>query len=150
MNKKKIKLRKLMSLYVFIILLTVILVGPPHLFPLPFLMPLRFPHYLEMMGPFLGVSWPTTFEIYHYTIYILAIIGSLNAFGIIFYPRLRKTATFSSFVGIFLFSLMILFFSFKFISVNAPTAVIYGLYSVILLVADWLTFKDLTTKQKAA
>lgn len=143
MNEKKIKLGKLIPSYIFIIVLTAILVLPPHLFPQPLFMPFRFPHYLEMMKPFLGISWPMSFEIYHYALYILTIIGSLNVLGIIFYPRLKKITIPSSFAGIFLFSLMILFFFFKFITVNAPTAIIYGLYSVTLLIVDLLTLKVL-------
>ncbi len=150
MDKQKIKLRKLMPLYIFIISLTIILVGPPHLFPPPSFMPFRFPHYLEMMRPFLGVSWPATFEIYHYVIYSFIIIVSLNVLGIIFYPKVRKIAIMSSLVGLFLTSSMVLFFFFVFLSVNPPTAMIYGIYSVVLLIVDILTFKALIMPRTAA
>lgn len=106
-------------------------------------MPLRFPHYLEMMKPFLGVSWPTTFKIYHYVIYSLIILGSLNALGIILYPKLKKIAILSSKIGVFLISCIILFLFFPFMRVNPPTAIIYGCYSIILLIADILTFRIL-------
>lgn len=102
------------------------------------------------MEPFFGLTWPVTFEIYHYVLYVLSAIVSLNALGIIFYPKLKSIATFSSMIGIFLFTLMVLFFFFKFINVNASTAIIFGLYSVVLLILDWLTFKALVMKQKAA
>lgn len=148
-SRKQKHLERLKFLYFFIFIVSVILVVPAHLFPHPFFMALRFPHYLEMMGPFLGVSWPMSFEIYHYGLYALALIGSLNILGIIFL-KLRKTALFSSLIGIFLISLMILFFFFMFISVNAPTAVIYGLYSIVLLIVDWLTFKALIIEEKEA
>lgn len=147
---KRKKLESLKILYLFIFILTFILVTPTHLFPQPYFMPLRFPHYLEMMGPFLGISWPMSFKIYHYGIYSLIAIGCLNFLGIISYSKFRKTAIFSSFVGIFFFSLMALFFFFQFIKVNPSTAVIYGLYSVILLITDWLTFKALTKEKKEA
>ena len=106
----------------------------------------RFPHYLEMMKPFLGISWPLSFEIYHYGLYALAVIGSLNVLGI-FFPKFAKLAFFSSLIGLFLISLMILFFFFIFISVNAPTAVIYGLYLVLLLIVDLLTFNAIRRKE---
>ena len=149
MGEKKIKLRRIIPLYVLIIFLTIILVGPPHLFPQPYFMPLRFPHYLEMMPTFLEVDWPMTFEIYHYVIYSLIIIGSLNALGIIFYPKLRKITIVSSLIGLFLTSSMVLFLFFQFIKVNAPTATIYGLYSVALLIVDLLTFKIFTERKEA-
>jgi len=142
-------LKKLIPLYVFVVILTAILIAPTHIFPQPYLMPFRFPHYLEMMGPFLGTSWPMTFEIYHYALYTLVIIGSLNVLGILFYPRLKQIALASSLIGLFLISLMVLFFFFIFMNVNAPTAIIYGLYSVVLLVLDILTFKAFIAGKEA-
>lgn len=140
---KSKKLENLKLLYLLIFILGTVLILPTHLFPQPLFMPLRFPHYLEMMGPFLGVSWPMTFEIYHYALYALALIGSLNVFGIIFYPKFKQIALVSSVIGLFLFPVIILFLFLKFISVNAPTAVIYGFYFVALLIVDILTFKTL-------
>ncbi len=113
-------------------------------------MPFRFPHYLEMMKPFLGISWPMTFEIYHLILVILAIIGSINILGIVFYPKWRIFAQISSFFGIFLLILMVLFFFIQFASVNFSTAIIYGFYSVVLLIVDWLTFKALIIEEKEA
>lgn len=144
MDEKKIKLKRLVPFYIFIIFLTTILVTPPHIFPQPSLMQFRFPHYLEMMPTFLGASWPMTFEIYHYVLYSLAVIGTINVLGIIFYSKLRRVALTSSLIGLFLIPLMILFFFFVFINVNVSTAVIYGLYSIALLIVDWLTFKAFT------
>lgn len=143
-------MKQLKILYIFVLALTFILVVPPHLFPQPLFMPLRFPHYLEMMKPFLGVSWPMSFKLYHYALYSLAIIGSLNVLGIIFYPKLNRIAFVSSLSGIFLIFPMILFFFFVFLNINAPTAFIYGLYSVILLVVNLLTFKALTRQKEAS
>lgn len=148
-NDKKIKLRELIPLYIFIYALTAILVAPAHIFPQPFFMPLRFPHYLEMMPAFLGTSWPMTFEIYHWVLLIIGVIGTINALGLAF-SNMKSIAKLSSFIGLFLFSSMILFFFFIFINVNLSTALIFGLYSVVLLIADWLTFKTLTKEQKEA
>lgn len=147
---KSKKLESLKLLYLFIFIVSAVLVVSAHLFPQPYFMPFRFPHYLEKMGPFLGVSWPTSFEIYHYVIYALVIIGSLNALGIIFYPKFKQITLVSSLIGLFLFSLMVLFFFFQFIKVNPSTAIIFGLYSVVLLVVDFLTFKAITKEQKEA
>lgn len=149
-HKKQKRLEQLKFLYLFIFIVSTILVVPAHLFPPPYFMPLRFPHYLEMMGSFFGVSWPMSFEIYHYALYALVIIASLNALGILLYPKLRYAALFSSLFGIFLIPPMTLFFFFVFIKVNALTAIIYGKYCVILLIADILTFKTLLRKQKEA
>lgn len=149
-SKKQKSLNRIKLLYLFIFALTIILVVPAHLFPQPYFMPLRFPHYLEMMPDFLGISWPMTFEIYHYTLYALIIIGSFNILGILFYPKLRYAALFSSLIGIFLISLMILFFFFPFMKVNSPTSIIYGLYFVVLLIANWLTFKAFIIRRREA
>lgn len=143
MKKKNKKLEQLKLLYLFALGLGTLIIVPTHISPPPTFMYARFPYYLEMMGPFLGISWPLSFEIYHYVLYTLIIIVSLNVFGIIFYPKLRSIAIFSSLIGIFLIFPMVLFFFFVFLSVNAPTAVIYGLYSVVLLIVNWLTFKAL-------
>jgi hypothetical protein len=107
----------------------------------------RFPHYLEMMGPFLGMRWPGTFEIYHRVLYLLAAIISLNGLGLVFFPKFKKLTIFSSILGIIMFSLMVLFFFLKFVSVNTPDAVVIGLYSLILLIMEIMISAALT-KQK--
>src|SRR3990167_8295821 len=109
MDEKKIKFEKLLLSYLFIFVITIVLVAPAHLFPIPYFMPFRFPHYLEMMKPFLGVSWPMTFEIYHYVLYALVVIGSFNILGVLLYPKLKQIATTSSLIGLFLIIPMILF-----------------------------------------
>ena len=144
---KNKKLERLKFLYLFIFVLGGILVVPTHIFPPPFFMPFRFPHYLEMMKPFLGVSWPLSFEIYHYALYALALVASLNVLGIIFYPKFRKVAIFSSLIGILLILSIVLFFFFPFMKINPSTSIIYGLYFVVLLIADLLTFKTLRQKE---
>ena len=145
MKEKNKALEQLKLFYLLVFILGAIIIIPTHIFSIPTFMYARFPHYLEMMGPFLGVSWPTTFEIYHYVIYSLAIIGSLNVLGIIF-PKFKQIAITSSSIGIALISLMVLFFFFKFTSVNLSTAIVYGFYSVILLIVDIQTFKTLRGK----
>jgi len=142
-------LKKLIPLYIFVVILTTILIAPSHVFPQPYFTPFRFPHYLEMMPAFLGFSWPMTFEIYHYALYALAIIGSFNVLGI-FYPRFKQIAFASSLIGLFLIIPMVLFFFFVFINVNVSTAIIYGLYFVVLLIVDWLTFKGLIKQRTTA
>lgn len=145
MNDKKLKFKKLLLSYLFAVILTIVLVGPAHLFPQPHFMPLRFPHYLEMMPAFLGFSWPTTFKIYHYCLYSLATIGILNILGLL-YPKLKQLAILSSSTGLILFSLMALFFFLVFIKINLLTAIIYGVYSLELLKVDFSTFKALRSK----
>lgn len=147
---KNRKLEQLKIFYLFIFVLGAVIIAPTHLFPPPNFMYARFPHYLKIMEPFFGLIWPVTFEIYHYILYALGIVISLNALGIVFYSRFKNVAIFSSTIGIFLFTLMVLFFLLKFINVNASTAIIFGLYSVVLLILDWLTLKALVMKQKAA
>ncbi len=142
-------MKRLKILYLLIFVLGGIIIIPTHIFQPPTFIYARFPHYLEMMKPFLGISWPLSFEIYHYVLYALAVIVSLNVLGIIS-PKFKKIAILSSLIGIFLISLMILFFFFVFLNVNAPTAITYGLYSVVLLIVDLLTFKTLITQQTKA
>lgn len=137
--------RRLKLLYLIVFVVGAIIIAPTHIFPIPTFMYARFPHYLEMMKPYFGVSWPTTFEIYHYVLYALGIIVSLNVLGIIF-TKFNKIALFSSLIGIFLISSMVLFFFFVFAHVNFQTSLIYGPYLVILLIIDFLTFKALRNK----
>lgn len=150
MKQKNKRLEQLKFFYLFVFILGTLIIAPTHIFPPPTFMYARFPHYLEMMRPFLGLSWPATFEIYHYALYMLAIIASLNVLGIIFYPKLKKITIASSLAGIFLFSSMILFFFLKFINVNTSTAIAYGLYSVVLLIVNILTFNTFMLGQKEA
>lgn len=147
MKQNTLRQLKLLKLYyVFILILTIILVLPTHVSPIPSFMPLRFPHYLEMMEPFLGISWPATFEIYHLVILILAIIGSINILGIVFYPNWRLMTRISSLVGFFVTLVMVLFFLFFFMGLNPPTALIYGFYSITLLTVNILTFNAVTRR----
>lgn len=149
MKKKNKIFEKIKILYILVFALGTIIIAPTHIFPSPTFMYARFPHYLELMEPFFGFSWPATFEIYHYILYVLAIIVTVNASGVLFYPRFKNVTIFSLIIGAFLFSLIILFFFFRFININAPTAIAYGFYSVSLLTVDLLTLKAFV-KQKAA
>lgn len=148
-NKKQKMLNKLKIFYLAIFILGTVIVAPTHLFPPPNFMYARFPHYLEMMPRFLGISWPATFGIYHLVLLLVGVIGLINVLGLVF-SNMQPLAKLSSLAGIFLFSLIVLFFLVKFASVNLPTAIIYGIYSVILLIADLLTFKALVTRQTKA
>lgn len=143
--KKKI-FKRLETLYLLIIALGVLIIAPTHLFPQPNFMYARFPHYLKKMGPFFGLKWPATFEIYHYILYVFIATVSINVFGIVFYPKIKKLTVFSSIIGMFLFFLTTVFFFFKLITINFLTAIIYGLYSLILFIANILTFKVLSKK----
>lgn len=140
------QLQLLKLYYLFILILTAILVVPTHIFSPPLFMPFRFPHYLEMMKPFLDISWPLSFEIYHLILLILAIIGAVNVLGIVFYPKWKVLARISSFAGLFLTLSMFLFFLFPFMRTNPPTAIIYGIYSLLLFIVNLLTFITLTKK----
>ena len=144
---KNKKLERLKPFYLLVFSLGALIIAPTHISPQPYFMYARFPHYLETMPAFLGISWPVTFEIYHYVLYALIIIVSFNALGIIFYSKFKRAAIISSAIGLFLISLMTLFFFFIFIRVNFPNAIIYGSYSVVLLIVDWFTFKALTIRR---
>lgn len=143
MKQKRNKIKQLEVFYLLIIALGILIIAPTHIFPQPTFMYARFPHYLELMGPFLGLAWPKTFEIYHNILYILATIISLNGLGLVSYPLFKKLTIFSSIIGMFVFSLMILFFFLVFITVNTSTAVTFGLYSLILLALELLIFRTL-------
>src|SRR3989344_8335504 len=130
MDYKNAKLNKLLPLYVLIFLLAIILASPPHLFSPPLFMPLRFPYYLEEMGPFLGATWPLTFRIYHLSLIVIGLIFSINLLAITF-PKWRMAGVFSSFFGIFLTVPVIIFFFAQFTKINLTTAIIYGLTFVL-------------------
>ena len=145
MDRQRVKLEKLLPLYIFTVFLTIILVGPPHLFPPPSFMPFRFPHYLETMNPFLGIAWPLTFKIYHLILLSIAIVYSLNLLAITI-PKWRKIGKFSSFLGTFLIIPVIVFLFAQFTKVNLSTAIIYGSISILFLIINILTFNLLAKK----
>jgi hypothetical protein len=141
MNKNNKALEHLKIFYVAVFALSALLIAPTHIFPKPYFMYARFPTYLMTMKPFFGINWPQTFELYHIVLYILCLVGALNAFGVLIYPKLKKLTAFSATIGIILTSLMILFFFLKFIGVNILNAVILGIYSIILLILNISTLK---------
>jgi hypothetical protein len=141
MMKKNKKIEQLKLFYVIAFVLGAIIIAPTHIFSPPSFMYARFPTYLKTMGPFLGISWPTSFELYHNVLYVLGIIISLNAIGILIYPKFKIITKISSLISIFLFSLIVLFFFVKFINVNAITAIVFGTYSSTWLILSSLTFK---------
>ncbi len=147
MKQKLVQLKLLKLYYLFILILTIILVVPPHLFSPPLFMPLRFPHYLESMTPIVGISWPFSFEIYHWILVALTITVSINVLGVTF-SKARSIAKVSSFLGLFLIIAILLFLLFYFMKVSASTAIIYCIYFIFLLIADLLTFFVLTKKTK--
>lgn len=140
MEKNKLP-EQLKFFYVLLLSLGTFIIAPTHIFPPPAFMYARFPTYLKTMGPFFGLHWPVTFEIYHYVLYILGIVIALNGIGILILPRFRKITNIVSIIGVILFSLIIIFFFFIFTKVNTLTAVIFGLYSAILLLMEILIFK---------
>ncbi|MDP2637878.1 MAG: hypothetical protein Q8P26_02360 [Candidatus Levybacteria bacterium] len=150
MKQKRKRMEQIKLFYLFIFIIGALIIVPTHIFQPPTFMYARFPHYLEMMGPFFGVNWPLTFEIYHYVLYLLAIVGSINVAGILFYPKFKKTAIASSLTGVILTAIMSLFLFFPFMKVDIPTSVTYGSYSVILWAVNLLTFRTLTAEQKEA
>ena len=147
MNKKNKIIERLKVIYLLVLALGAAIIAPTHIFPQPYFMYARFPHYLEKMGPFLGITWPESFELYHRILYLLGIIISLNGIWILAFPRLKKVTVFSSLAGMLVFLFMILFFFFKFINVNVPDAVVLGIYSIILLITEVLIFKAVRQKE---
>ena len=147
MNKKNRIIERLKVIYLLVLALGAAIIAPTHIFPQPYFMYARFPHYLEKMGPFLGITWPESFELYHRILYLLGITISLNGIGILAFPKLKKVTVFSSLAGMLIFLLMILFFFFKFITVNAPNSIVLGIYSIILLIMEVLIFKAVRQKE---
>ncbi len=129
-------------------ILAVILIAPTHIFSPPLFMPFRFPYHLEMMSPFMGISWPTTFKIYHLGLISITSIGSINILGILFYPKFKTYALASSFIGSFLTLCIILFFFFPFMKINIQISLIYGTFSIVLFTANMLTFLALEEKRR--
>ncbi|MEK7517398.1 MAG: hypothetical protein AAB583_02520, partial [Patescibacteria group bacterium] len=84
-----------------------------------------------------------SFEIYHYILVLLSLIAAINVLGIVFYPKCILLAKISSLVGILLALGIFLFFLFPFMKTNPPTAITYGVYSLLLLIASLLTFINL-------
>ncbi len=109
---------------------------------------LKIPTYLKEVGPLIGISWPLSFDIYHGFLLVLAIIGSVNLYGInhIYKNQWRITAKFSSFIGLFVTWFMFVFFLYPLIlkytltSESSKTALAYCVLGFIFLITNALTF----------
>lgn len=141
-------MKRLRFLYLFIFVLTVVLVAPPHVLTAPHFMYLRFPTYLEQMPPFLGFPWPLTFKIYHLVAVVLAIIGAINILGIMPYPKFNKLARLSSLAGFILSLLIVLFFLFIFMKVNIQISLIYTFYFLMFSAVNLSTFIALGSEKR--
>lgn len=141
MKQKNKTIEKLKLYYALAFILGALTIAPTHIFPEPYFMYARFPHFLEQMSPIFGIGWPMTFEIYHYCLYVLGPIIALNALGILIYPKFKKLFSIISFFGTILLFLVVIFLFFKFTTVNLSTAIILGTYSIVLLFITYKTFK---------
>lgn len=128
-----------------------ILVAPPALAIL------RVPSNLRAIGEILNAPWTQNLKVYHFFLMVVAVLASLNLFGLsrIDSSIWRTTCKISSFFGLFVFWSIFMFFALPFILTGIkfdPTylriSFIYALISFCLLLVDVATFALATEYRK--
>jgi len=119
-----------------------------HTIPAPAFAVFRIPTQLREVGPVLGLTWPTSLEVYHAFLLLFFSVIILNGIGLyrLHINRWRSVCRISSFLGMFLIWSVFLFFIFSltlngsFNTRNLQTFLIYSLFAFVFLIVDLLTF----------
>lgn len=119
-----------------------------HTVPAPALALFRVPTNLREVGPSLGLSWPTSLEVYHIFLILFFAVIILNGIGLnrLNIPKWRSVCKISSFLGLFLTWSVLLFFMLPLLvnsninAVHLKTSFIYSLFAFVFLNVNLLTF----------
>lgn len=148
----------LLAIYIFIFIFTVGLIVATHTMPSPALAVFRIPQNLREVGPYLGLSWPTSLRIYHVFLFFFFTVVLLNAIGLykINNPKWQSVCRISSFFGLLLTWSVSLFFILpltldsNFQATNLKTSFIYSLIAFALFIVNLLTFVVVQKEWKKA
>lgn len=135
-------------IYLGIFIFAIMLIAVMHTVPPPALAVFRIPTNLRESGEIIGLSWPTSLEIYHIFLLLFFILIILNGIGLhrLHIKKWRSICRISSFLGIFLIWSVFLFFIFPFILngsfnvKNLQASLIYSLFAFVFLIVDIFTF----------
>jgi len=138
----------LQGVYIIIFVLSITMIGVMHTIPAPAFAVFRIPTNLRESGQIIGITWPTSLEVYHVFLLLFFAVIILNGIGLyrLQIQKWRSVCRISSFLGIFLIWLVFLFFIFPFIlngnfnAKNLQTSLIYSLFAFVFLIVDILTF----------
>ena len=138
----------LQALYVFIFIFAIGLIITLHVVPAPALALFRVPTNLREVGPFLGLSWPTSLEVYHVFLILFFTVIILNGIGLhrLKIPKWRSICKISSFLGLFLMWSVIMFFTFPLLinadlsAIHLKTSLIYTFFAFTFFVINLFTY----------
>lgn len=119
-----------------------------HVVPAPALALFRVPTNLREVGPFIGLSWPTSLDVYHIFLMLFFTVIILNGIGLyrLNIDKWRSVCKISSFLGLFLMWSVIMFFLFPLLvtaDINAlhlKTSLVYSLFAFVFFIVSLLTF----------
>lgn len=140
--------RILQALYVFIFIFSIGLIYAMHVVPPPALALFRVPTNLREVGPSIGLSWPTSLEVYHIFLILFFVVVILNGIGLhrLKVARWRSICKISSFLGLFLMWSVIMFFLYPLLVtanisvVHLKTSLIYSIFAFMFFNVSLLTF----------
>jgi hypothetical protein len=138
----------LQTLYGFIFIFAIGLIVAMHVVPPPALALFRVPTNLREVGPSLGLSWPTSLEVYHIFLILFFTVIILNGIGLhhLSIPKWRSVCKISSFLGLFLMWSVIMFFLYPLLvtaninTVHLKTSLIYSIFAFVFFIVSLLTF----------
>lgn len=138
----------LQGIYVFIFIFAIGLIIALHVIPAPALALFRVPTNLREIGPYLGLTWPTSLEVYHIFLILFFIVIILNGIGLhrLKIARWRSICKISSFLGLFLVWSVLMFFMFPLLvtadisAIHLKTSLIYTFFAFVFFIINLLTF----------
>jgi len=138
----------LQALYVFIFIFAIGLIYVMHSVPAPALALLRVPTNLREVGPSLGLTWPTSLEVYHVFLMLFFTVIILNGIGLhrLKIAKWRSICKISSFLGLFLMWSVLMFFMFPLLvtadlnAIHLKTSLIYTFFAFVFFIINLLTF----------
>ena len=140
--------KTLQVIYLAIFVSSIAFITVMHITPSPTLAVFRIPTQLREVGPSLGLSWPTSLNVYHVFLLLFFSVVLLNGLGLhnLRIAKWRSTCKISSFLGlllmwsVFLFFMLPLILDENFDPINIKTSLIYALLAFTFFIVDLLTF----------
>lgn len=138
----------LQGIYVFIFIFAIGLIYVMHTVPPPALAFLRVPTNLREVGPYLGLTWPTSLEVYHIFLILFFTVIILNGIGLnrLKIAKWRSICKISSFLGLFLMWSVIMFFIFPLLvtadlsTMHLKTSLIYTFFAFFFFIINLFTY----------
>jgi len=138
----------LQGIYVFIFIFAIGLIIALHVVPAPALALFRVPTNLREVGPSLGLTWPTSLEVYHIFLILFFTIIILNGIGLhrLKIAKWRSICKISSFLGLFLMWSVIMFFTFPLLinadlsTIHLKTSLIYTFFAFTFFIINLFTY----------